>query len=99
MSYRPRPRQSTTLVLLLQLHSFGQACDKDRRERRAHTSTTVETGGHNIGLDMLKQACVFADKYEKKIQLHIYFETVFSRLTKDQQYLGLQLPSWPPSLN
>lgn len=52
MSYRPRPRQSTTLVLLLQTHSFGQPCDKDRRERRPHTSTTVETGGRNIGLDV-----------------------------------------------
>lgn len=40
MSYRPRPRQSTTL--LLQLHSFGQARAKDSGERRAHTSITEE---------------------------------------------------------
>lgn len=45
MSYRPLPRQSTTLVLLLQLHSFGHAFDKERRDRRPHTRTTVETGG------------------------------------------------------
>lgn len=73
MSYRPRPRQSTTLVLLLQLHSFGQACEKDRRERRAHTSTTVERGGHSVGLDIHNYASVFAAKYEI---LHIYFESL-----------------------
>lgn len=49
MSYRPRPRQSTTLALPLQLHSFGQACEKGRRDRRIHSSTAVEKAGHYVG--------------------------------------------------
>lgn len=50
MSYRPRPRQSTALVFVLQLHSLGQARDRERRERRQHTSITVETESCNYKL-------------------------------------------------
>lgn len=60
MSYRPRPRQSTTLLLLLQLHSFGQARAKDNGERRAHTSITDER--QTVSATMLKR-CHFHSSF------------------------------------
>lgn len=50
MSYRPRPRQSTTLAL--QVHSLGQACEEERRERRVHSSTAVEIAGRHVGPEL-----------------------------------------------